>query len=93
MLVCMDYDGTYTLDPAFWLQFMLHTREQGHDVILATMRYPHETEQGLLDIMQHKIKVIFTSRRAKRYVVAEQGYYPDIWIDDSPHFVEYDALA
>jgi hypothetical protein len=76
MLIALDYDGTYTADPELWNAFILKARELGHNVKIATMRYPSEP------IPDVGCEVIYTSRKAKF------GCMPaDIWIDDNPHFL------
>lgn len=91
MIICLDYDDTYTLDPEFWEMVIAAAQWRGHTVILATMRYPAETDYGLLGLGK-SIDVIFTSRQAKRPFLAELGYRPDVWIDDSQHWIYQDAL-
>ena len=81
MRIALDYDKTYTVDPGLWDEFILLAQDRGHDVFIATMRYPHEAIEGV------EIPVIYTCRKAKRSVVTA-----DVWIDDSPHWIFQDAL-
>jgi len=82
MLVALDYDGTYTLDPRFWDQFIRHAQDHGHVVVCVTMRYPSEPIE-----MPCQLEVIYTSRVAKAAFMANIGRKVDIWIDDSPHWI------
>lgn len=76
MLIALDYDGTYTADPELWDFFIKKAKERGHEVKIATMRFPSEPIDGL------DIEVVYTSRRAK------YGCMPaNIWIDDTPQFL------
>ncbi len=76
MLIALDYDGTYTADPELWDCFIAKAKERGHDVKIATMRFPTE---AIPDI---GLDVVYTSRQAKF------GCMPaDIWIDDRPQFL------
>ena len=76
MLIALDYDGTYTADPELWDWFIDRARQRGHEIKIATMRYPHES------IPDIGCEIVYTSRKAKF------GCIPaDIWIDDMPHFL------
>lgn len=87
LLIALDFDETYTADPELWRAFVRLAHRNGHQVIIATMRYPHEGAEiesevdGLINV------IIYTGRKAKFDEVRRQGYTPDIWIDDSPHFL------
>ena len=76
MLIALDYDGTYTADPELWKAFITKARERGHEVKIATMRFPTEP------IPDIGCEVIYTSRKAKFGCMPAQ-----IWIDDMPHFL------
>ena len=76
MLIALDYDKTYTADPALWDNFVDLAQSRGHTVKIVTMRRPDET------IDTDVVDVVYTSRKAKSSVIRA-----DIWIDDSPHWV------
>ncbi len=80
MRVSLDYDGTYTRDPDLWNAWINLAKERGHEVICVTMRYPHEE-------ITPPCEVVYTSRKAKAEFMSALGRYPDIWIDDMPHFI------
>jgi hypothetical protein len=82
MVIALDYDGTFTADPALWNDFIRLALCQGHEVKIVTMRYPHETVEGA------PVDVVYTSRKAKKAAFAA-----DIWIDDAPHWVYMDSPA
>ena len=88
MLIALDYDKTYTADPALWDDFIQLAQDRGHTVKIVTMRYP----PGFNDYPSETIenapcKVVYTSRKAKSAVINA-----DIWIDDSPQWVYQDSL-
>ena len=80
MIIALDYDKTYTTDPALWDRFVADAQTSGHSIKIVTMRYPSET------IENAPCEVIYTSRIAKAKIVKA-----DIWIDDSPHWIYQDA--
>ncbi len=84
MLIALDYDGTYTADPALWLSFAESARHRGHRVVVITMRRPDEPIDVPFD-------VVYTSRRAKAPHAAEIGLKPDVWIDDRPAWIYEDS--
>jgi hypothetical protein len=94
MLFGIDFDGTWTRDPALFHAFVQLLRTAGHDAILVTMRYDrgHEARQ-VQSVMRGLLPIVFTGRRAKRPVVVALGYQVDVWIDDMPHFVDTGASS
>ena len=90
MLIAIDYDETFTLDPGFWREVIALAEGRGHSCICATMRYPHEEippEHARLFE-----RVVYTGRKAKRPEVDKAGYYPSIWVDDMPWTVDRESL-
>ena len=81
MLIALDYDKTYTADPALWDDFIQSAKDRGHTVKIVTMRRPDEV------IEYAPVDVIYTSRKAKAAVVNA-----DIWIDDSPAWIFQDSI-
>lgn len=82
MKIALDYDGTYTLDPVVWNEFIDMMLASGHDVRVVTHRH-HE-----LDCVddQFMIPVIYTDGVAKKWYCEHRGDFwtPDVWIDDRP---------
>lgn len=39
MIIALDYDGTYTADPALWDQFILLAIKNNHYVVCCTLRH------------------------------------------------------
>jgi nuclear transport factor 2 (NTF2) superfamily protein len=81
MLIALDYDKTYTADPALWDNFVDLAQSRGHTVKIVTMRRPDEA------IDTDVVDVVYTSRKAKSSVIRA-----DIWIDDSPQWVYQDSV-
>lgn len=86
MLIALDHDGTYTLDPPFWTAFVDQARKSGHRVVCLTAR--HTTEA-----MNMPCEVIYCGRKAKRTHAESLGLNVDVWIDDRPQYVLYDAYV
>ena len=81
MLIALDYDKTYTADPALWDDFIQSAQDRKHIVKIVTMRRPDEM------ITDVPVEIVYTSRKAKSAFVNA-----DIWIDDSPNWVYQDSL-
>jgi len=91
MLIALDYDGTYTLDPDFWQRFIVNAQGSGHEVICATMRHPSEGKD-ICGTLKTMVKIIYTSRQAKTIGLSAQHIFPDIWIDDKPEWLFENAI-
>ena len=87
MILALDFDGTYTADPALWDAFIDAARLRGHEVHVVTMR--HESEPVRLGT--HVDRVHYTDRKAKAAYMAARGLHVQVWIDDRPDFVLMDA--
>ena len=62
MLIALDYDNTYTLDPTFWDGFIVVSKARGHNVIVATMRSQLEGYAVEYDLKDKVDDIIFTNR-------------------------------
>lgn len=83
MLLAIDYDGTYSMDPYFWRTFILSAAAEGHTVILATSRDTVEFLPAINGIAE----MIACGPTHKRKACAALGRFPDIWIDDQPETI------
>lgn len=83
MIIALDYDGTYTADPALWDAFIRAARARKHEVHIVTMR--HESE--LIVLGEPVDRVHYTDRKAKLAYMAAKGIEVQIWIDDQPRFI------
>lgn len=87
-IICLDYDGTYTDFPELMDTIITRSKYLGYKVILATMRYPDEEDDGIKKLREKLDGVYFTDRCAKREYLAEHySIFPDIWIDDNPAWI------
>ena len=88
MLIALDFDGTYTLEPALWDAMIQLATGFGHEVICVTMRYNNSTEgDPVREVLGDKIKIFFTERHAKGLFMQNLGIVPDVWIDDNPAWI------
>ncbi len=85
MIIALDYDNTFTLDPDFWNEVIHKAQERGHDIRVVTSRWPeHEPEVCKVITNTFTIPVHFACKRAKKQFMEELGIKVDVWIDDSP---------
>ena len=96
MILLLDYDGTYTADPDFWLEFIIHSKAKGHLVYCVTMRYEKEGKP-LEDSIGRICEIVYTNRMAKKSFMIDwlekMNIRPQalIWIDDQPEFLFTDG--
>jgi hypothetical protein len=87
MKIALDFDMTYTLDPEMWDMIIEGLVWKKHDVRIVTTRNPiHDKIQR--DV---KIPIIYCDGIAKRYYChwfVDDGWDPDIWVDDKPQSVD-----
>lgn len=89
MKIALDYDETYSLDPEFWLNFMLAAKAGGHYVSIVTFRDRNKDWNGALEAIEKAgYDVWCTGGVAKRWWCLHYGPGKiDIWIDDKPESV------
>ena len=87
MIIALDYDGTYTADPALWDTFIQVAHLRGHQVHIVTMR--HESEPVCVREMPDRIH--YTDRRAKKLFMEQLCINVQIWVDDRPDFILHSA--
>jgi len=88
MLISLDYDGTYTVDPNFWDEFIRLAIFAGHEIIVVTMRYEAVEGDVVKYDLERKVKeIIFTGRQGKRKFLRNLNLVPDVWIDDQPEYI------
>lgn len=90
--ICLDYDGSYNTFPELFDLIVKKALADGHLVILATMRYEAEKDDGLVQIEKKGVRLIFTGRMGKKKYLARIGIKPDLWIDDNPEWILHDAM-
>lgn len=92
MLIALDYDGTFTADPEYWIQIIDLTLRRGHEMVLATMRHEHELDD-IDPRLKSRMQIVPTGRKAKKKALSLRGIEPDIWIDDTPEWLFTDARS
>lgn len=90
MNLALDYDDTYTRDPEFWNLMIDLAQHRGHKVYCITARSERHSEEVLTDLARRpgRDSILFTGGRAKKSFAYSRGISIDVWIDDSPFFVE-----
>lgn len=86
MRIALDWDETVTKDPLMWIEFIKMVQDHGHEVMIVTFRDP-----GLPVEFDPGIHVYYTSYKAKRRYMKDQGIDIDVWIDDSPECITGDS--
>jgi len=82
LLIAIDYDDVFTLDPALWLNFIQLCVDRDHIVICVTARGTEDAEEVYESMPSIVEDIIFTSGKQKRIFLEEHGYCPSVWIDD-----------
>ena len=90
-LIALDYDGSYSLMPELFDCIIEKATSLGYKVILVTMRYPEEVDDGLFAVMDKVEETYFTSRQAKLPFLVLKGVHPDLWVDDNPIWLLHDS--
>lgn len=86
MIVAIDYDKTYTVDPVLFDQIIKLFQSNGHTVVCITLRPPIMGEE-VLNSIGKLVAVLFTSGKMKREYAEENGISVDIWVDDMPEMI------
>lgn len=89
MIIALDFDQTYTLDPLAWDDFINLMYDCDHVVKIVTVRHDYWDAHPLLDRLDEElgIQVIYTDGRAKKEFISELGLKIDVWIDDRPETI------
>ncbi len=86
LVIAIDYDFTYTADPALWYGFIMQAQGHGHTVIRVTGRteppFPHEIQ------FPKMVAIICAGDEEKAKAAIKAGYKVNIWIDDMPGTIE-----
>jgi hypothetical protein len=88
MIIAIDFDDTFTVDPRTWRSVISTLQAAGHTVICATARSHSEANERDLSAATG-VKVVFCGIEVcKRHACAWAGYEVDVWIDDTPSAVD-----
>lgn len=83
MTIAIDWDGSFTEDPALWLTFALEARKRSHRVIIVTGRKASEHAE-LVENTPVWMELFFTGGQTKDRFMRKQGIIVDVWIDNDP---------
>ena len=91
MNISLDFDDTYTRDPEMWDLFVELAKHRGHTVYCVTAREPLPAfKEEVYDTIGKRIgerNCYFTDGSAKEKFMFDKGIWIDVWIDDSPKFI------
>jgi hypothetical protein len=88
MNIAIDYDETYTADPALWYQFIQLAKAAGHRPFICTYRDDrYDVDETLQFLIEDDVDVVFTRGVAKKWWCEQFTKYDhvDIWVDDKPN--------
>lgn len=83
MTIAFDFDNTITADPSTMLAAMQVFRDAGHTVLVATLRYPSESD-AVDRIIRGLYPVVYCCRNVKHPTCVAAGFKVDVWVDDMP---------
>lgn len=86
----IDYDDTFSSDPALWSDFIRIAESRGHRCYIVTCR--RDTPENRDDIIPQTglphYRHIFTGLSAKRWACEQRSISIDVWIDDDPKCID-----
>jgi hypothetical protein len=96
MIISIDFDDTYTKDPAFWDSFCLNAFRSGHLVYCVSAR-----PEGHMEKVRETIGRIIgrercfgTGLKPKRdWMKQNTNISIDVWIDDTPDAIVSDHYS
>lgn len=95
MNIGLDYDETYTRDPATWDKVIETFQLAGHRVYIVTWRFRNDPIYGdespivVHDLSEKVDGMYFTGRQAKQKFMYSKGIHIDVWMDDNPSAILY----
>lgn len=85
----LDYDDTFTADPALWRAWILLAKSRGHRVVCITGRSETESQRYELErAFGPDVDVFFAGLRSKRECAITNGLTIDVWIEDCPGMID-----
>ena len=93
MNIGLDYDDTFTRDPAGWASVVKLLASRCHNVYIVTWRDEQECVQVHADMQYWKVEcegIYATDRKAKEQFMYAKGICIDVWIDDNPRAIIQD---
>jgi hypothetical protein len=93
ILFAVDFDSTWTADPALFRMLVAIGQARGHRFVLVTGR-SDEGQWGA--VVRREIRdlmpIVFAANGWKREAAERAGFKVDIWIDDHPEAVAKQTL-
>ena len=92
LTIAFDFDGTFAADPETFRTVVKAFQEAGHTCVLITNRdetWGEEVRELVGDLMP----IILAGTTSKRSAAICRGYAVDIWIDDTPEYVDLNGLV
>jgi hypothetical protein len=90
MIISIDYDNTYTVDPVLWDQFIKNAISKGHTVYCISAR----SEPMMEDAKNTIGKIIGPANcfgtnfePKKSFMWKNHKIKIDVWIDDTPEYI------
>ncbi len=94
MIIAIDYDNTFSADPALFAIIISQIRARGHQAIIITNRCGVEGDVVKETVSQWTLAfgveapvIIYTGAEYKQTAAFKAGYPVDIWIDDCPELI------
>lgn len=88
LTISIDFDDTYTADPATWTNVIRTLQRSGHVVICTSARRnDFGNRQELERALPDGVCVLLSYDEPKRSYAKKNGYDVDIWIDDTPEAI------
>ncbi|NDB57427.1 hypothetical protein EB001_03170 [bacterium] len=86
MNIGLDFDHTYTRDPAMWDMLIPQIQARGHTVYCVTGRTHGESHNVLVTLgkIVGEDHCYFTSKQSKDNYMLANSIKIDVWIDDNP---------
>lgn len=90
MLLGLDYDNTYTVDPEGWNAVIDLLRARGHSWVCVTGRHapPSPMAADVVESLHSKMPIVFAGMKFKREAAKEAGFDVEVWIDDCPAMID-----
>lgn len=95
MIISVDYDSTYSADPATFNIIIQTFQAAGHTVICCTGRDVAMGQEVLDSIgkLVGESNCVFAGKNWKRDAATAAGFDVDVWIDDMPEMVARQVLV
>jgi len=85
ILLAIDFDDTFTADPALWSAVIRLAKDGGHRVFcVSCRRETFENRAEMREALPEGVPIFLTSFAPKEYFMGSRGHKVDVWIDDYP---------